>query len=205
MIIFKFWSKNTFWVLFLCFVFSVRMSPNPALKHHFQLSLNGAWVWWIRVIVLYITLGGLLEDNPLLGETRPNTTSLISLLRPCCFVATKSHAQLSDTARSPYWWRIPPIFRGHLRCPLTDFVKSSSFSTLSSDSVTIPVWAASVSLCPPEVQCFTVTRRQSWSWWAVLIASEQVHTMWEQQRMQMDLNAQAAIVRFASILKSQQY
>lgn len=104
------------------------MSSNPALKHHFQLSLSGAWVWWIRVIVLYITLGGLLEDNPLLGETRPNTTSLISLLRPCCFVATESHAQLSDTAWSPYWWRIPPIFRGHLRCPLTDFMKSSSLS-----------------------------------------------------------------------------
>lgn len=83
--------------------FSKGMSPDPALKHHFELRLNWEWSWWICVwvIVLSFTLGGLLGDNPLLGETRPNTTSLISLLRPCCFVATESHSQLSAAAPVP--------------------------------------------------------------------------------------------------------
>lgn len=196
--------------MFLCFVFfSARMSSNPALKHHFQLSLNGAWVWWIRVIVLYITLGGLLEDNPLLGETRPNTASLISSLRPRCFVATESHAQLSDAARSPYWWRIPPIFRGHPRCPPADFVKSSSFSTLSPDSVTIPVRAASASLCPPEVQRFyrdqktkLITMSRSGNSYRLRAGPTPCGSS---RMMRTDLNARAPIVRFASILKWRQY
>ena len=86
------------------------MRPDPALKHHFRLRLNREWAWWICVwvIVLSFTLGRLLGDNPLLGETRPNTTSLISLPRPCCFVAIKSHAQLSAAALSPWRHWAPP-------------------------------------------------------------------------------------------------
>lgn len=106
---------------------------------------------------------GLLGDNPLLGETRPNTTSLISLLRPCCFVATESHAQLSAAALSPWWRRVPPIVNGHLHCPLIDFTESGSDSTLYLQSDTLWVSAVSVSSCPLEVLRFTANRRQSWS------------------------------------------
>lgn len=47
-------------------LFSLGMSPDPALKHH----LNWEWGRWICVwvIVLFFTLGELLGDNPLLGE-----------------------------------------------------------------------------------------------------------------------------------------
>lgn len=52
------------------------------MKHNFR--LNKAWWIFLWVIVLFFTLGGLLGYNPLLSETRPNTTSLISLLRLRC-------------------------------------------------------------------------------------------------------------------------
>lgn len=134
-----------------------------ALINHFQLSLNRKWAWWIWIIVLSFTLGGLVEDNPLLGETRPNTTSLISLQRPCCFVAAESHAQLSATALSPWWRRVSPIVNSHLHCPLIDFTESGGDSSLYLQSDTPRVSAVSVSSCPLEVPQFPANWRQSWS------------------------------------------
>lgn len=142
------------------------MSPDLALKHHFVLSLNREWAWWICVwvIVLSFTLGGLLGDNPLLGETRPNTTSLISLLRPCCFVATESHAQLSATVPSPWRCRVLPIADDHLYCPLIDFSESGGDSTLYLQSGTLRASAVSVSSCSPDVPQLTANGAQSRSW-----------------------------------------
>lgn len=141
------------------------MSPDPALKHHFELRLNGERLWWICVwvIVLSFTLGGLLGDNPLLGETRPNTTSLISLLRPCCYVAIESHAQLSAAAMSPWCRRIPRISTDHLLCPPFDFTERGGDSALYLPSGTLRVCALSVSSCYPDVPPLTAERAQSWS------------------------------------------
>lgn len=199
MLIAEFLSKLLF--------FSVGMSPDPALKHYFELRLNREWAWWICVwvIVLSFTLGGLLGDNPLLGETRPNTTSLISLLRPCCLVATESHAQLSAAALSPWRRRVPPISNDHLHCPLIDFTESGGDSALYPQSDTLQASAASVLPCPldsPSVYCEPrtklITTRVVLPF---LIASQQVHITRDLQTMQMDLNARAFVVKFASIVK----
>lgn len=116
-------------------------------------------VWWIcfRVIVLSFTLGGLLGDNPLLSETRPNTTSLISLLRPCCFVAIESHAQLSDATLSSWWCLFPHITDNNLCCPLTDF------SWVAVIALCICSHKPSEHLCPcvPPPSCWLRSQRKA--------------------------------------------
>lgn len=92
-------------------------------------------------------LRGAAADNPLASETRPNTTSLISLPRPRCFVATESSAQWAAPAPSP--WRRPvlPVVNGRWQRPLIDFSDGEGSEQQSNGNHHIPVKSLRTTFC----------------------------------------------------------
>lgn len=137
------------------------------------------------VIVLSFTLGGLFGDNPLLGETRPNTTSLISLLRPCALAAIESHAQLSAVAPSPRRHQAPTAISTVPRLTSQKAILCYRYLLLSN----VPSYVPGMSRARTQSQ-MSVRQR--------LIASQQVHIAREPKTMQPNLNTPTFIVTFFS-------